>query len=209
MTIYVGEVIQITDVQTYLGQILNNVYYYVVQATEVAATLEDVVNDFQTFVVDELVNAQSTSLVHTRLIGKDLSGGVDIFEKPINVLGIWAGGDNDASFAALGIRLVRATAITRHGSKRIGGLKDAASIGNSLAASYETIVEDICTALAAPLISVGTVDHDYTADPVIVGRVHEPDPDAGDLDLGILNPVTSAQFISITTQTTRKAGRGT
>jgi len=203
----VGDIVQITDVQTYLGQTVLNVYFYELTAMESAVDYADIAEAFDNVVRQELLPAQVDGLVHTNILVKNLTNGVDIWDQVDAVAGANTAGDDTPSFTALGFRLVRSTALTRHGSKRIAGVPENAISGNTETYGGTTIA-DIEAALGAPIERSGTVDHDVTAIPVIVGRIPEGDPGAGGLDLSKINPVASAQFIRVTTQTTRRAGRG-
>jgi len=207
MGINVGQIIQFTDVQTLLGQAVLNVYFYKVISKEILVDYNDLQGAFKVQVMDVIREMQADSLQHTRLGLKNLSNGIDIHEEPYALNGLVAG-DPMPSTNVASFRLVRTSALTRHGSKRIGGLTDTMASGNTLDAGTLLLANDIAAALAAPIAATGTVDHDFELAPVIVGRFPEGDPNAGELDLSKINPVASAQYIRLSTQTTRRAGRG-
>lgn len=208
MALAVNNIVQITDVQTYLGQTMLNVYFYRVTALEPAADYSDLAEAFDNVVRSKVKAIQSTSVVHPFIQVKNLSNGIDIHDQIDSQNGMLASGDDLASFYALGFRLVRTNATTRHGSKRIGGIGEAVTYGNDIIAAYLDEAAALATALASPIVREGTVDHDLSAQPVIVGRYPQGHAQAGELNLAVINPVQSAQFIRVTTQTTRRAGRG-
>lgn len=210
MAMAIDNILQITDFQRFLGQQVLNVYFYRVLALpdpEIYPNPYDaVLTSFESTVVGPLKNNQHTSLMHETIVVKNLSNGIDIREKILNIAGT-ATGDEEPSFTALGIRLVRTTGVTRHGSKRIGGMPESYFIGNTLNLSPGQVTA-IEFAMGATLIESGTIND--LAQPVIVGRTLVPasDPPEYELDLLKINVIADAQIIAVTTQNTRKAGRG-
>jgi len=207
MALSVNDIVQITDVQTYLGQTMLNVYFYRVVTLESLTDYNDVDQAFINTIWPEMLPIQSLGVAHVGNIIKNLTNGLDIFTGLDTDSGE-ATGDGAPSFTSLGFRLNRSTALTRHGSKRIGGISEAASVGNELASAYITPVNDLAAVMGGVIERDGTVDHDVTLEPVIIGRIPTGEPGAGELDLSIVNPVSGAQFVRVTTQTTRRAGRG-
>lgn len=210
MAVGLDDIIQITDFQTFLGQQILNVYFYRVMAIPDSGTwpnpYDAFLGAFDSIVMDPVRNNQHTSLVHTVAVLKNLTNGVDIREYATGQAGL-QGGDEEPSFTALGVRLVRSTALTRHGSKRFGGMPESAFTGNTINLA-PTAIADFEDACKSNLIIPGTaVDG---AEPVIVGRTLIPasDPPEYELDLLKINVVADAQVIAVTTQNTRKAGRG-
>jgi hypothetical protein len=207
MAISVGDIVQITDVQSFLGQTLLNVYFYELMSKEAAVDLVDLTNAHQLLVQDVVKTIQSTLLTHTLTQAKNLTDGLSIFDDPIVKAGT-RGGDGTPSFTAASFRLNRTNAATRHGSKRIGGLSETDIEGNSVAAASVVNFTAVSAALEADLFAAGTLENDFVARPVILGRFHLGDPNVGEIDLSVVNPVDTVQFIRLTTQTTRRAGRG-
>lgn len=207
MAIALNNILQFTAVQSFLGQQLLNVYHYEVSALSGTLTLEECAQAFEAQVIAEIIDLQSTSLQYTFVIAKDLTDGVDIWEEPVAYAGTDPTSALAPSFESIGFRLVRSTGITRHGSKRIGGLGDNTVSGNTIAAGVSAAVAAAETAMGAVVSVVGGSG---TGDlsPVIVGRYPIGHVDAGELDLSKINPVASVKAIRVTTQTTRRAGRG-
>lgn len=208
MALAVGNIIQITDVQSFLSQQLLNVYFYRVVSFEAQVTLQDIAQQFETLGMAVVADVQSTSVLHSMAIVKNLSNGIDIFEEPANIPGERTTAENMPSFVALGFRLIRSSGTTRHGSKRIGGIAEEATSGNTIVAGYSTYLTNVTNFMGGHLLRTGTVDEDFDLEPVIVGRIPVGSVGAGELNLSVINPVSSAQYIRVTTQTTRRAGRG-
>jgi len=205
-----NDILQILDVQTCLGERMLNVYFYRVNALEGAADYGDVSTAFVTGVMEEVEAVQFTGTVHTSVIISNLTNGLDIFESALTGhIGEFATTEASPSLVALGFRLLRATALTRHGAKRIGGIAEGVTQGNSVVGGSVGICNTIANAMAANIAVTGTVDHDISLSPVIVGRIPVGDPGAGGLDLSRVNSVAGGQFIRVTSQVTRRAGRGT
>lgn len=208
MAISVGDILMISDVQTYLEQQMLNVYFYRVLSADVDADLENVAQAFELQVATEVAVVQHEGVSHPWIIVRNLTDGISIWEEPTTIIGTNAGGSAEPSFTALGFRLNRSTAATRHGSKRIGGVPDSVIVGNGVASGTVTTLNDIATAMASNISIDAGAGVDFEAEPVIVGRVPIGQPNAGQLDLTTINPVASAQFVRPTTQNTRKLGRG-
>lgn len=207
MAIAVNDVLQINDVQSYLGQLCLNVYFYRVDVAGSALTYQDVADYFQTQIVTEVVEIQNVNLVHTSTVIRNVTNGLDIFEDPLAITG-GTSLEGAPSFTAASFRLLRATALTRHGAKRIAGIPEVYSLGNDLNPTYSTQIAAVALALGNPVEVDSAGDLDLTMTPVIVGRYPVGGPNAGQLDLSKVNDVAAAQFIRISTQTTRRAGRG-
>lgn len=207
MALAVNDILEITDVQVHLGQAVYNIYYYEVQSVEALADYDDVQGAFKLQIQDAVREIQVDTIEHTRILVRNLTNGIDLHEEPYSLFGNHTA-DSEASFYALGFRLVRSTLLTRHGSKRIGGIAEDMVLGNTVVAGELPDVVALADAMAEPLEVTGTVDHDFSAIPVIVGRFPTGDPNEGEIDLSRINPVAAGQFIRVTTQNSRKAGRG-
>lgn len=208
MALSVNDIIQITDVQAHLSQVFLNVYHYRVTSLDALADYADVAEAFDNTVRQAVLDIQSSGVQHSIISVKNLTNGIDIWDE-LNVdMGDYPTGDNSPSFVALGFRLIRSNATTRHGQKRIGGTTEDILINNTLSAGGLTLANAVAAAMGAPITRTGTADHDVELEPVIVGRFPKGHAQEGELNLAVINPVQSAQFISVTTQTTRKAGRG-
>lgn len=207
MALSVGDIIQIIDVQTVTGQQVLNVYHYRMDEVGADVDLADVVNVFQGQVIPAVAVIQHSNLVHTSMIAQNLTNGIDIYEEPISVAGTKSG-EMHPSFVAYAFRYVRATGLTRHGYKRFGGVPEDATTSNNLVASYVTMAATLAGVLDNPLTVDSGSGEDFIATPVIVGRIPQGEPDAGRFDLSRINDISGVQFVRITSQTTRRVGRG-
>lgn len=207
MALAQGDVVQIVDNQSYLLQVVQNVYEYYAYEVTGTVTLEEIGEEWKTTILPPILGVQSDDILHDVLYMKNLSNGVDIWDETTNVSGAIVSTDQSPSFTAVGIQLLRSTALTRHGGKRIGGISDANIQGNSLIGTALTNMPAMLAAMAAELNVVGA-SGSANLYPVIVGRFPQGSLNAGEMDLSKLNPIQGAQFKRITTQNSRKAGRG-
>lgn len=207
MAVSVGDVLQITDTQVFLGESMLNVYFYEVMVATDVPDYSTVRIAFEDLIIEGMIPFQSAFCEHVRVTIKNLTNGLDIAEFPVEFDGA-VSGEASQSFVSLSCRLVRSTALTRHGSKRIGGLSEGLLNGNGLATGAIESIQPFVDKLALPIEVDSEVFGQFEARPVIVGRFLQGESNAGELDLSKINPVASAQFIRLTTQATRRAGRG-
>lgn len=200
-----GDLIQINDFQTYLGQELLNTYYYrlTLGGSTLANPYSTMASSFANDVISPLVGMQSALVEHTVLELRNLSNGIDIYSVPIGFTGAVSASIATTlpSYVALNIKLVRESLATRNGSKRIGGLAETSVSGNAFNFASPLIKNNILTALAADLVD-GPV---AIAAPVIVKR-----PIASPAGLGYVfaNIGSATTNEIVTTQNTRKVGHG-
>lgn len=194
-----GDLIQIIDNQTYLGETLMNVYYYrVTSITGLVSNYLEVLADWFVAEVMAPVRAiQGTNLTHTLLSVRNLSNNIDYYEDNVNLTGgkVVDLAGSFPSYVTVNFKLIRESLVTRNGSKRFSGLQEVASLGNSyLFATGEK--EAIETALAEDII-LGVVT---VAEPVIVKRPFEPPVGVSYL----YSSIGSAAYTKFGTQNTRK-----
>lgn len=202
MAAILGDLIQMIDDQSYLGQQVLNVYYYRITATLGLADgyLSDL-NDY--FTSDILINIraiQLDGLLHLSREWRNLSNGVDLFADN-SVLNGTVGGAATVytpSFLSAGFMLQRESLATRNGYKRFAGISEANVSGNSLV-GLTTEVGNLETNLAQDLL-IGIIP---VAEPVIVKRPINPP-----VESYVYASIGSASFRSVGTQNSRKAGRG-
>src|SRR5215204_2878545 len=122
MSVGTGDLLQIIDEQTYLGEQILNVYYYRYFS---APTVDNeiyqaLLDDFQGVIVGNAVQLQNTLLEHVNLTIKNLSNLVDFAVKPISEFGERSAFESGAlpSYVSLGFTLYRDSLVTRNGSKR-------------------------------------------------------------------------------------------
>lgn len=202
MAAVTGDLLQIVDTQRYLGETVLNVYYY--RVTAVAGIFDagytDVLNDFKSRVVDPVRQIQMASLAHTQLELRNLSNGIDIATVTLTTdnLGVLTGANEMPSYVTLGFKLVRESLVTRNGYKRISGLNEGFTAGNTNA--YPPALTDAIAAGMADELSVALAP---VATPIIVKR---PIPAPG--TPYEFSFVGSVVVTGLGTQNTRKPGRG-
>lgn len=208
----IGDIVRVTANQSYLGQLTQNVFFFIMTALP---TPIDGQTDYQTLLQE--FNAgwgittrlyQSNSCTHTYYRIDNLTNGVDFAELPLNVAGSLTG-PGAPSFMAINFILRRATGETRNGSKRMGGLTEDQFDANSVTLSgpIRSALED-----AFGLSLLDSTTDDVTAIQIIVGRESYIDPEDGKkkyrLDLDRYTLVAGATLTAISTQRSRKLGRG-
>ena len=197
-----GDLIQVIDYQTYLGQQMLNVYYWRVTALAGLADgyLEEFGVWFNNNILPKVCQVQVPGVQHLNRDWRNLSNGVDLY-----VDGEVVPGQNPApeanwlpSFVSLGFLLQRESLATRNGYKRIGGLDETDIEGNTWVGNpvWITDLEDV---LAQDLMAGIAV----VAEPIIVHRPITPPVGAY-----TYSSIGSARFRGIGTQNTRKQGRG-
>lgn len=200
----VGNRFQIIDHQTFLGQEVVNVYFYRQTAglTEAAADLADL---YVSTILPELVNIQSTQVTHTQIVCNNVDNLSDYVELPLTVdnTGLESG-EALPPYACYAFRFNRATRAVRNGQKRIAGIVEAGQ-SNGVAVSGDLPqLSTIASVMAQQLTST-----DNTFQPVIYHRfpadVTHPHPP---LSLGTDYDISGVQYVRISTQNTRKFGRG-
>ena len=203
MGIAFGDLLQITDKQEYLGEQMLNVYYYRYFSAPILdnSGYEPLVDQFVSFIIGSNVYVQVPRVEHLTVEIRNLSNGVDFFEKPVNQFGIFVGDEDEdlPSYVSLGWQLNRDSLVTRNGFKRLGGISDLVVDGNDYVGSM-TPIGAISDNFAYQL-KIGLID---VAAPVIPKRPLNV-PMGTDY---VYSSVTSATFKGVGTQNTRKKGRG-
>lgn len=208
MALAINDIIKITDYQSFLGQIMENVYFYEIDAIPAPAdgfTVEEqVCLSFNSKVRINVIPLQENVCSHGVTRMDNLTNGIDFAEISAPVNGTIVG-DPEPSFVAYNFVLRRSTGITRNGSKRIGGLDEGGISGNGIT-TVGALLTALGTAMAADLTyPAGGLEVPF-AHPVIVGRVLVGG--SYQLDLTKINPIASAAFTAVSTQRSRKAGHG-
>ncbi len=196
-----GDVIRFVDRQVYLLQQVLNVYYYLVDPPggTVNFNLEDLIADFVTRVISNVLPLQNDQLTHVQVEALNMFNQAENATEVINMAGARSTSVFQPlpSFMAINFQLVRDTVATRNGSKRIAGLEEDQVNGNSYTGDAGEL-EDFQDGLALPLQNVGDVE---VAPPVIVrigpGGV-----------VTAINPIIGATFTKLTSQKTRQVGHG-
>ena len=202
MGVVTGDLIQCVDNQSYLGQQVLNVYYYRWFSTPVAdrSYLEGIADDWETKVLDPVLDLQNDGLSHVSREWRNISNNVDLF-----VNGEVKYGSNSStettrlpSYVSIGFLLQRDSLVSRNGYKRLAGLTDADVSGNKYVGGAPSVAA-VEVAFAA-LLSFSLFD---VAAPIIVKR-----PIVPPVESYSYSSIISARFRTVGTQNTRKAGGG-
>ena len=197
-----GDLLQLVDNQSYLGQQILNVYYYRVTAIAgIADGYLSLLNDYwETNVLSAIKAIQNDGLSHVSREWRNMTNGVDLFTDGTVILGSNAESDaaQSPSFVSAGFLLQRESLVTRNGYKRFAGLSENLISGNTWVGGTPLLTA-IETALAGDL-NIGIIS---SAEPVIVKR-----PIEAPVVSYVYSSIGGASFRSIGTQNTRKAGRG-
>lgn len=189
----IGDVIELVHEQTYLGQSINNVYYF--QNNDVAGTLASLATWFETNVVGQIKLSQSDLVAHVNLRLRNLFLDAETHEEPLAGNGTELSGALELpSFMAYTARFDHVQGGLRPGFKRWVGLQEDFLDDGLINSARVTEIQGICNLLIQPpaVANVGWV-------PKIVGRICEtpnPDPDAVPSCLKYRLPVSQAELVS-------------
>ncbi len=203
MAAALGDLLQATVKQTYLGQQVLNVYHY--RVTSITGLISNYLELFALFIDDTINDAvaqmQLNSLVYTEIETRNLSNGIDFHVEPLTRTGDRTDGGSNAvpSFVSAGFQLIRESLATRNGYKRYAGLDDGLLVNNSYLIG-STIQGDIEAALAADWVE-GVVT---VAEPIIWGSPRASAP----VGAYTYSSIGAAIYREVGTQNTRKPGRG-
>lgn len=207
-----GDILEIVLVQTLFTEVCNNIFHYRLDDVTGTPTYDDILDAWAVGVLDKINDIQSADVNNVRTIVRNLTNGLDIVEDPNTAIGS-VGAASSPSFVAYAFRLLRSTSLTRHGSKRFAGVDEGTHLDNSAQGSVPLLFDELETALGSPVEIDGAGGAGFLQ-PVIVGRTfvagvpEEDTKDHYELDLAKINVVQGAQYIRITSQTTRRVGRG-
>lgn len=203
MAIADGDIIQIRLTSAFNGQVCENVYYYQADGAAGDPAIYALASQaFEDGVVDAVVPFTSVNYIANRISIKNLTNDLDIFEEAINVVG-QVPGDSLPAYVTMTVKLQRTTALTRNGSKRYSGIAESivtAGELNLLPSQRATIANAHSASLSVSGVGGATILR-----PVIIGRVPQGQPNAGELDISKVNRVASAALgLRITSQNSRK-----
>lgn len=210
-----GDIVELTHEQSYLGQQMNNVYYF--EAVDGTATLTGLATWFETNVVPAVKAMQNDLVSHVNLRLRNLFDAGETYEEPLTGTGTDASTTIESpSFVAIQARLDHTSGDVRPGFKRIGGITENSITDALVTPANLTELETYAAMLINPLTpALATWAH------VIVGRVcDEPNPVIGAVPAclryvlprtqaeaalaGIGYPVTYEAYSQPTTQNSRK-----
>jgi hypothetical protein len=210
MAIGNNDIIRVTTQTAMLGMNCLNVFTYRAEEVVGAPTYEAVADSFE-----QLYDATVNFIIHPEAVlnlvkVENLTNEIDIFTKVFSDAGRGANaGQLMPPYVTYSIRLLRSSKITRHGSKRFAGVGENfvnGGVWTAGGAGPQEIIE-----FCKDHITVDpTGDVLAVLRPVIIGRTLAivDGAETYPLDLGKVNPVQDADFRGISTQNTRKYGRG-
>lgn len=197
-----GDIIRITDAQTFIGQDVLNVYYYEIANLVDGVIILDLLLVFEDTVMNPVADLQVPSLQHLFLKGENASNNIDIQSLATNVFGdSITSGPPLPSYVSCGFSLNTSDRLTRNGSKRFSGIGET-HVANNLYTPTPGVAELVEERLMQVLTVEGLLFGSMLATPVIVGRI----PITGALDLSKISQITEVVVVSdIRTQVSRRS----
>lgn len=199
-----GDVIEMTLQQTYLFQTVLNVFHFRVteDVTPVTTTLTAFYALWQTNVLPTLKAIISDQLSYNGAKLKHILGGTDEADVGHAAIPGLVSGDPMPPFVAWEFKYVRATTTTRHGFKRFAGISENHQTSGLINPAVVTAVNALAVKLGDIVWSGLAGDNVFT--PVILSRFDGGVPRVPP----ITNDVNAVVYARITSQNTRKYGRG-
>lgn len=205
----IGDVYEIVDESTMIGQKVLNVYFYRLTATPAGFTgAQDVAQAYEDQMLPAVRAAQTTDVLHQSVRARNLFDETDAAELLFSAPGT-SGTDSAGTFEAYPFRLVGNNAAVRAGAKRIPGV-DTAVVTDGVVDNVGIL--SVLNALATKMgdiltfgVGVGFIE------PVIVKRLlvgsnYVLPSSAAE---AVISVVTEVLFDAlVTSQTSRKVGRG-
>lgn len=195
----VNDLIQITDIQTFLGQTVLNVYFYKVGVLTGVLDVLETLNEFATAVAGPIATVQSEDLIHIQRDWLNISTGLEIGTDPNEIPGT-ALGPVSPSFLSFNITLLRTTALTRSGRKSIAGVREIDTDGNDVALTGGQI-STLENAASANVVAKDDLDVSIGFLAAVIPRRN---PLTGLPDPLNLNPISGGKLRGLGTQNTRK-----
>lgn len=174
---------QLTHTMQYLGQVMQNRYFYRTAGVINVAALDDLLSEFNTEVVGLVKAMQHSSVSHLTLEAFSVGG---VTFSSLNLTGNGTNGDEPLpSYVALTFQLQRGSLATRSGSKRIGGISESWVIGNDIwddptieaaIEAYSEVLDDALTGSTSTwtpvLVRFDPTDHTVIlAEQLVVGGI--------------------------------------
>lgn len=211
MAIDIGNVVRITDKQTFDAQQVLNVYYYNIDSTP-GSTPDEIAQAWWEKMNASIRAVQTSGVVHNEVLIENLDGTLD-FGRYVPATGSNAGTCIEtqplSAFAAYGITLTVSTRLVRPGSKRIVGIPEAYNgdygvLTGAAVGLLNTLGEDMTEDVSFGLLGAGMMH------PVIVGFPHPESPTGRPARLERVDFEVTGYLVNpyVTTQNTRKRGRG-
>jgi len=196
----VGDIFKVTLGGTFQQQLCLNVFHYVRDGVGSVPDLADFAAAFKSDVVEIVAGMVSNQFVWNRLDIQD----VNISGPEYHELGSFQNGgltstDDLPSFCAWSFLMQRTQRVTFHGHKRFAGVPESLQDDGVPNSTAETLA-GIAGAALKGVLTVGTVDYLPCIYSTILNGVPRSTP--------LVNLVKDAVFMGISSQNTRKHGRG-
>jgi hypothetical protein len=192
----IGDVYQLTDVQSLFGIEVLNVYYY--KALTGGTTAGKLAASFNLILRPEIIKCQVDNITHVNTVVLNLDDVTDFDDIPANPAVAGQQVDQSSpSFVTWTFKLNRSDRTVRNGRKAIAGVGETFTGGNGPTAGQLTILDAV-----APFFAQVLVDGDGDEyQPVIYGKPTGP---PSNLPLRVVD-VASAQFVRLSSQNSRKS----
>lgn len=197
----IGNRFELLDQQSYLGQTVINAYFYrAVAGTSISAV--DLISHFVFYMLPALVAIQNDSLVHQLIACRNLDVPTDfsVFAPLSGNVGLVVG-DGAPPFVAWAFRLNRTRTDVHHGAKRIAGVSEPWVTDGVADASILASLNAFSGLYQANLVGVDGSNYE----PRIMRRLLDSSGHLigyEDFEAG------SASYVRVSSQNTRKFGRG-
>lgn len=217
----VGDLYELTDVQTFQGQLVVNVYYYHQELEFVPGPptrAQVLAENWVTQKLPSVTGCQAGDVTHTSVSVRNLFDPGDQFEKLISVTGNYAGGGNQETlpaFNALSFTLSGDNAAVRSGKKRLAGIPEPTQSDGVIVDPGFVANGAALSAALAGYVTVGAVIQDNVFAPVVIKRVRTGTPGNYQYRLpqtsaeAVISRIAAAAFdLLVTSQLSRKIGVG-
>lgn len=193
------------------SQIRNVFWYHQLTGVEGA---EQLAPNIETQIIEKLRAVTSTATQFTGYSVRNHNDAIDFYDE--NFSPVRAGlrtGDRTPTMLAIAFRTLRRRTDMRHGFKRVGGIAENDLFGDSFSAALGILLDDLAAEFSSDQASVGVAS---TWNPVIVRR-EAYTTESGKTAYRVPAVIGASDFyladrwekqILLTTQNTRKAGRG-
>jgi len=195
-----GDLYVVKDHQVGLGQtqVLNVYYYRQILGSENALVLA---GRFEQLMLPAVINVQSDAITHHAIEVRNVDDPLDWANLTLTSLNQGMRGTvHMPPFVAWAFRYNRASLAVRHGQKRIGGVSEQDVDAGLASAGVSANLQALAAAMGANLATVG-LENEW--EPRIVRVTGVPGAYVY-TDF----PVNSVQYVRVSTQNTRKFGRG-
>lgn len=207
MIIPVGQIYEVQMHQRLFGEKVLNVFHYYTDTEQVEGPDNDfaiaLFVQFEQFVAAEVCKIQNADVKYELISVANAFDYPNRYEATVSREGLQSLGGSDSSFVAFSFKYVRKHNHTRNGSKRFAGVPDNFMVGNLYTGS-DAPLHNLANLLGGNMTGEDVQQANKPVfKPCIVHR-DEVKPYA----IMYGNAVSSVQYVGITTQTSRKRGRG-